>query len=105
MTTILPSQATPDATELAQPGHTRAWKAAQDFEAMTLGRLLAPMFDTVDTAKGLFGGGTGEETWKPYLTDAIGKQMEARGGIGLAVPVYRQMLRLQQNKDRMHDKP
>jgi Rod binding domain-containing protein len=99
MTTTLPVQATPDATELARPGAARAWKAAQDFEAMTLGRLLAPMLETVDTSKGPFGGGSGEEEWKPFLTEAIGKRMAAHGGIGLAVPIYRQMLRLQENLD------
>jgi Rod binding domain-containing protein len=97
MTAVLPAQAAPDATELARPGAARTWHAAQDFEAMALSHLLAPMFETVDTASGLFGGGSGEDAWKPFLTDAIGKQMAARGGIGLAVPVYRQMLRLQEN--------
>jgi Rod binding domain-containing protein len=96
MTTVIPSQAAPDATELASPGSARAWRAARDFEAMALSRLLAPMFETVDTSSGMFGGGSGEEAWKPFLTDAIGKQMAARGGIGLAVPVYRQMLRMQE---------
>jgi len=86
----------PDAAELASPRAARAWHAAQDFEAMALAQLLAPMFDTVDTSAGPFGGGPGEQAFKPFLTDAIAKQMVARGGLGLAAPVFRQMLRLQE---------
>jgi peptidoglycan hydrolase FlgJ len=74
----------------------RLRKAAQDFEAMAIGQLLQPMFETVDTAHGAFGGGAGEEAWRPMLVDAIGKQMAANGGIGLAVPVFNAMLRAQE---------
>ena len=35
---------------------------------------------------------TAEATWRPMLVDAIGKQMAAHGGIGLAVPVFNAML-------------
>jgi flagellar protein FlgJ len=71
-------------------------KAAQDFEAMAIGQLLAPMFDTVDSAHGLFGGGAGEETWKPMLIAEFGKHIAAHGGFGLAAPVMAAMLRMQE---------
>jgi Rod binding domain-containing protein len=71
-------------------------KAAQDFEANTLNALLAPMFDTVDSAHGAFGGGDGESTWKPMLVEAIAKQIAASGGLGLAGPVLRQMMQMQE---------
>jgi Rod binding domain-containing protein len=90
--------AAPDAATLAEPGAARAWKAAQDFEAMALGQLLAPMFDTVDSAKGQFGGGDGESAWRPMLTQAIAKQMAAHGGLGLAVPVFHQILAMQETE-------
>jgi Rod binding domain-containing protein len=90
--------AAPDAATLAQPGAARAWKAAQDFEAMALGQLLAPMFDTIDPSKGAFGGGDGEAAWRPMLTQAIAKQMTAHGGLGLAVPVFRQILAMQETE-------
>ena len=93
---ILPPSGPPDAAMLAQPNAAKAWHAAQDFEAMAIGQLLAPMFDTVDTAHGAFGGGDGEATWRPMLTEAMAKQMAAHGGIGLAVPVFQQMLRMQE---------
>ncbi len=97
--TILPPVAdAPDAAELTDPAHARAWKAAQDFEAMALGALLAPMFDTVDSAHGLLGGGEGEATWRPMLTQEMAKSVARGGGLGLAVPVYRQMLRTQEGR-------
>jgi flagellar protein FlgJ len=72
-------------------------KAAGDFEAMAIGQLLQPMFDTVDTAHGAFGGGPGEEAWKPMLVQAFARQIEAHGGLGLAKPIYDAMLRMQES--------
>jgi Rod binding domain-containing protein len=86
----------PDAADLATPAAERAWRTAQDFEAMALSQLLAPMFDTVDTADGPFGGGAAEAAFRPFLTDAIARKMAAHGGIGLAMPVFQQMMRLQE---------
>jgi Rod binding domain-containing protein len=93
---ILPPSGPPDAKALSNPDVAKAWHAAQDFEAMTLGEMLKPMFDTVDTSKGKFGGGDGEATWRPMLTQAMAKQMAAHGGVGIAVPVFQQMLRMQE---------
>lgn len=78
------------------PGAGKLWKAARDFEAMALNQLLAPMFVTVDSAHGAFGGGDGEETWKPMMVQELAKAMSRHGGLGLAVPVYNQMLRMQE---------
>jgi Rod binding domain-containing protein len=74
----------------------KAWKAAQDFEAMTLNQFLTPMFDTIDTSKGPFGGGQGEEAWKPMMIDTMAKNLEKAGGLGLAAPVFRQMIHMQE---------
>jgi Rod binding domain-containing protein len=76
----------------------KIWKAARDFEAMALGAFLKPMFDTVDTGKGPFGGGEAETTWKPMLVTEFAKQMAAAGGLGLAAPVHDAMLRMQMEK-------
>ena len=54
------------------------------------------MFDTVDSAHGAFGGGDGEAAWKPMLVDAVAKQIAAHGGLGLAAPVLRQMMLMQE---------
>ena len=74
----------------------KLWQAAHDFEAMAIGQLLQPMFQTADTPPSAFGGGEGEALWRPMLVEAIGKQMAAHGGIGLAVPVFNAMLRAQE---------
>ncbi len=94
MTTAqLPAQSsTPPASTLPLQQVARIQKAAQDFEAMALGQMLAPMFETVDTSKGAFGGGSGEEAWKPMMVTELGKQMAKSGGVGLARPVMEQMI-------------
>ncbi|MFL5257840.1 MAG: rod-binding protein [Rhodopila sp.] len=84
----------------SQADPARIAKAAQDFEAMAIGQLLQPMFDTVNTAKSAFGGGAGEEAWRPMLVQEIAKQMAAHGGLGLAKPVYDAMLRMQESKTK-----
>jgi|HubBroStandDraft_1064217.scaffolds.fasta_scaffold143752_2 Rod binding domain-containing protein len=86
-----PPSADPDA-----PLDPKIWQAAQKFEAMAIGQMLAPMFDTVDLSKSKFGGGQGEAAFKPMMIDAIGKQMAAHGGFGLAQPIYAAMLRAQE---------
>ncbi len=69
---------------------------AEAFEATTLDQLLKPMFDTVDSAHGLFGGGPGEQTWRPMLVSEMAKQMAHAGGIGLAQPVLRALIQAQE---------
>ncbi len=89
----------PPNTSSLPPGQVaRLWQTAQDFEAMAIGQLLQPMFNTVDMAHSAFGGGEAEDAWRPMLVDAIGKQMAAHGGLGLAAPVFNAMLRAQEAK-------
>jgi Rod binding domain-containing protein len=88
----------PNTSTLLPAQVAKLWQSAQDFEAMAIGQLLQPMFDTVDTAHSAFGGGEAEGAWRPMLVDAIGKQMAAHGGIGLAAPVFNVMLRTQEAK-------
>ena len=76
----------------------KLWKTARDFEAMALGELLKPMFDTADSKSNLFRGGEAEKTWKPMLVDEFGKQIAANGGLGLAGPIHDAMLRMQEGK-------
>jgi Rod binding domain-containing protein len=70
---------------------------AKQFEATALGALFAPMFDTVDTAHGAFGGGEAEAAWKPMMVNELAKAVAAHGGLGLARPVMEQMIRIQEN--------
>ena len=87
----------PDATSSsAAPAQQKIQKAAQDFEAMAIGQMLSPMFQTVDHSKTMFGGGDGEEQWRPMWISALSKQMAANGGIGLARPIMQAMLTMQE---------
>ena len=84
------------ATSLPPAQVAKIKQSAQQFEAMALSQLLAPMFDTVDSSKGLFGGGEAEAQWKPMMTAELAKHVAAHGGLGLARPVMQQMLHLQE---------
>ena len=76
---------------------TKLRQAAQDFEAMTLNQLFAPVFDTVDTADTMFGGGAAETAFRPMLVEAISRQIAAHGGLGLAGPIFDCLLRAQES--------
>ena len=91
---IAPTAATQPASTPA--GMQRIAAAAQQFEAMALNQLLAPMFDTVDGSKGPFGGGQGEQAWKPMMVQELARKIAQAGGLGIARPVMQQMLRMQE---------
>lgn len=86
------------ATTLPAADVARAAKAARDFEAMAIGQLLQPMFDTVDLSKTPFGGGAGEEAFKPMMVTEMAKAVAAHGGLGLSAPILAQMLRTQESR-------
>jgi peptidoglycan hydrolase FlgJ len=90
-----PARAAPTAPK-ANADPAKMAKSAKDFEAMAIGQLLQPMFDTVNSAHGTFGGGSGEEAWKPMLVQEFAKQISNQGGLGLARPIYDAMLRMQE---------
>jgi Rod binding domain-containing protein len=69
-------------------------KAAREFEKMVLGQMLQPMFEGLKT-DGEFGGGSGEEMFRPMLIDQYAQAMGKAGGIGLADSIAREMMRLQ----------
>lgn len=70
-------------------------KAGSEFETQFLGQMLAPMFETIETDP-MFGGGHGEEMFRSLLVNEYGKQLGARGGLGIADSVYRELLRAQE---------
>jgi flagellar protein FlgJ len=105
MATILPPATPPGPAELANPATARTWKAAQDFEAMVLGQMLAPMLATAPAAPSPFGGGHAEQTWRDMHAQELGRAIARGGGLGLALPVYRQMLALQEAADQARETP
>lgn len=71
-------------------------KKAQEFEALTIAQFLEPMFATVKTSDGPFGGGAGEEAWKPMMIQEMARQIASHGGFGLAKSIGEAMERAQQ---------
>ena len=96
--------AAPAAASPAQPAapaidrDSPTWKAAQDFEAVFLGQMLAQMYQGIE-AKAPFGGGFAEATYRSLMHQEIGKQMAATGGVGIAESVYAEMIRMQGNQE------
>ncbi len=97
--TRLPPAAAP-VTTLPPATVARLAATAQRFEAQAIGQLLQPMFDTVDTSSGPFGGGAGEQTWRPMMVSEIAKRIAAAGGIGLAAPVLQALIHAQEQKEQ-----
>jgi Rod binding domain-containing protein len=92
-----PAASQPAASESAAPAIDRsspAYKAAQDFESVFLGEMVAQMYTGLD-AKGPFGGGFAEQTYRSLLYQEIGRQMSASGGVGITDAVYAEMIKLQ----------
>ena len=69
-------------------------KLGQQFEAMALSQLLAPMWQGLQT-DGPFGGGQAEETMRSFYVDAIAKEMAKKGGIGISAMMQKELLKLQ----------
>lgn len=71
-----------------------AVKVAREFEAAFLGQMLQPMFTNVDAASP-FGGGAAEQTFRPMLINEFANAISARGGVGVADAVLREIVRIQ----------
>jgi flagellar protein FlgJ len=69
-------------------------QTATAFEASFLGVMMNQMFEGLSTAAP-FGGGEGEAAYKSFMVESYAKQMAARGGIGVAAAVQREMLKMQ----------
>jgi Rod binding domain-containing protein len=87
-----PAPAPMTAAELARRGQIH--QTAQKFEASFLTSMLQTMFQGVSTAPP-FGGGPGEDMWKSFLSEAMARNMAARGGVGVSHAVEREMLKMQ----------
>ena len=66
-------------------------KAAEEFEAVFVSRMLAPMFETLETDT-MFGGGPGEDIYRSMMVEEYGKVIARSGGIGIADAVARELL-------------
>jgi flagellar protein FlgJ len=68
---------------------------AEDLEGVFLTTLTKQMFNGVD-ARGAFGGGFAEETWRGMQAEQFAASMAAAGGIGLADQLVEGLLAVQQ---------
>ncbi|WP_075215632.1 rod-binding protein [Mongoliimonas terrestris] len=80
----------------AGAGHDKAMAVAREFEAVFVADALKTMWQGIPVDP-LTGGGTGAETWREMLTDTYAKDLVARGGLGLAEPVARELLKIQED--------
>ena len=70
-------------------------RAAEEFEAVFIAQMMAPMFEGLETDE-LFGGGAGEDIYRSVLVEEYGKSIARAGGIGLSDAIQREILRLQE---------
>lgn len=70
-------------------------KVAREFESMFLNQMLEHMSAGIKT-DGPFGGGQGEAMFRSLLNQQYATGISARGGLGIADAVYRQMLAMQE---------
>ncbi len=70
-------------------------RVAEEFEAVFISQMLAPMFEGLETDP-LFGGGPGEDMYRSMLVEEYGKAIARSGGIGISDAVQREILRLQE---------
>ncbi len=68
-------------------------ESAKEFEAMFLGQMVDEMLSTVDI--GSFGGGHAEETWRSFLSNAIGESIAEQNSTGIARSIETAMARYQ----------
>jgi Rod binding domain-containing protein len=86
------STTTPPAPDEVPPEIRRA---AEEFEAVFLNQMLAPMFEGIQT-DGLGGGGMGEEIFRPLLIERYAQSLTQAGGIGIADSIIRELMRMQE---------
>lgn len=75
-----------------------AAKAAEDFEAMFLAQMLAPMWEGIET-DGMFGGGSAEESFRAMMINEYGKLIAKAGGLGISSSVKAELLRMQEKQE------
>lgn len=76
-------------------GQATLRRLAQEFEAQAIAAMFQPVFAALPT-DGPFGGRAAEAQWRPMLVDAIARDLARAGGLGLAAPVFRELLRAQE---------
>ena len=68
---------------------------AEELEGVFLNTLMSEMFSSID-ARGDFGGGFAEETWRSMQSEQFAASMADAGGVGLADSLVSDLLKLQE---------
>ena len=97
----LPMSTTPERRDV-DPRQAEMRRAAEEFEAIFLAQMMAPMFDGLDT-DGLGGGGMGEEIFRPMLIERYAEALSQAGGVGIADSIVRELMRLQEAQPEAAD--
>lgn len=84
----------------SQTATARIDRAAQEFEALVIAQLLAPIFSSVETP-GLAGGGPGEKAFAGLLQEQYAKSIASRGGFGIADQVKAALIDLQSGASQL----
>lgn len=90
----LPMRTAPSAPAPTQAAD-EARRAAEEFEAVFLAEMLAPMFEGIDS-DGLGGGGMGEQIFRPMLVERYAESITRSGGVGIADSIVRELMRMQE---------
>lgn len=83
------------ATSGANSDNIKLRQVAREFEAMFINQMLQHMSAGIKSDEA-FGGGPGEEMFRSMLNQEYANGLSARGGLGIADQVYRQMLAMQE---------
>ncbi len=94
--TTLASKVRRAANQLQAPmASDQVQRAAEEFEAVFIAQMMAPMFEGLGSDE-LFGGGPGEDIYRSILVEEYGKSVARAGGIGLSDAIQREIIRLQE---------
>ncbi|MCB9994179.1 MAG: rod-binding protein [Hyphomicrobiaceae bacterium] len=74
---------------------------AQQMEGVFLNTLVSEMFKGIN-ARGDFGGGFGEETWRSMQSEQFANAIAQNGGIGLADDIMRSLMAVQENAGNLN---
>jgi Rod binding domain-containing protein len=70
-------------------------KTAKEYEAGFVSAMLESMYAGIKTDK-MFGGGSAEGMYRSLLNQEYGKAIAARGSLGIADSIKREMIRMQE---------
>jgi len=89
----LAALALPRSGETLSPTQTRALKTARDFEAQVLKSMLEQAYAGLSGEGPLGAAAPGQDAWRSMLIEEHARSLSARGGLGLAAFVYRDIMK------------